>query len=85
MENVSDFVDTSGIRFYTSTKLKRMDAGVIELGLEYTDKMAIPPGEVSFPLTGYCTSACTAMVANVSSILKIVNVKFLFRVYHRKV
>lgn len=39
-----------------------MDAGVIELGLEYTDKMAIPPGQESFPLTGYCTSACTSMV-----------------------
>lgn len=39
-----------------------MDAGVIELGLEYTDKMAIPPLQESFPLIGYCTSACTAVV-----------------------
>lgn len=39
-----------------------MDAGVIELGLEYTDKMAIPPGQHSFLLSGYCVSECTAVV-----------------------
>ncbi|CAH1155572.1 unnamed protein product [Phaedon cochleariae] len=57
----SGLVDSSGVRFYVSDRLKRMDAGVIELGLEYTDKMAIPPGQELFPLFGYCTSACTAM------------------------
>lgn len=41
-----------------------MDAGVIELGLEYTDKMAIPPGQERFPLSGYCVSECTAVVRN---------------------
>ncbi|XP_056637105.1 tyramine beta-hydroxylase isoform X2 [Diorhabda sublineata] len=54
-------IDSSGIRFHISSKLKEMDAGVIELGLEYTDKMAIPPGQDSFSLTGYCISSCTAM------------------------
>ena len=39
-----------------------MDAGVIELGLEYTDKMAIPPKQVDFSLSGYCVSECTAVV-----------------------
>ncbi|CAH1968308.1 unnamed protein product [Acanthoscelides obtectus] len=57
----SDIVDSSGIRFHVSSKLKKMDAGVIELGLEYTDKMAIPPGQEQFRLTGYCTSVCTSM------------------------
>ncbi|XP_018564071.1 tyramine beta-hydroxylase [Anoplophora glabripennis] len=60
-EHRADFVDSSGVRFHVSTKLKKVDAGVIELGLEYTDKMIIPPGQESFPLTGYCTSACTSM------------------------
>uniref|UniRef100_A0A6P7GAW1 Tyramine beta-hydroxylase n=1 Tax=Diabrotica virgifera virgifera TaxID=50390 RepID=A0A6P7GAW1_DIAVI len=54
-------IDSSGIRFHISSVLKKMDAGVIELGLEYTDKMAIPPGQSRFSLSGYCTSACTAM------------------------
>lgn len=58
----SGFVDSSGLTFYVSSQLKEMDAGVIELGLEYTDKMAIPPGLDSFPLIGYCVSECTAVV-----------------------
>ncbi|XP_057655440.1 tyramine beta-hydroxylase isoform X1 [Diorhabda carinulata] len=61
-------IDSSGIRFHISSKLKEMDAGVIELGLEYTDKMAIPPGQDSFSLTGYCISSCTAMSLPVSGI-----------------
>lgn len=31
----------------------------MELGLEYTDKMAIPPGQTAFPLSGYCVADCT--------------------------
>lgn len=58
----SDFVDSSGIRFYITPKLRPMDAGVIELGLEYTDKMAIPPNQERFQLSGYCVSECTAVV-----------------------
>nr|XP_022905446.1 dopamine beta-hydroxylase [Onthophagus taurus] len=54
-------IDSSGIRFYYSPKLRRYDAGIIELGLEYTDKMAIPPHLNSFALTGYCVSECTAI------------------------
>lgn len=34
----------------------------MELGLEYTDKMAIPPGILGFPLSGYCIAECTQMV-----------------------
>jgi dopamine beta-monooxygenase len=41
------------------SKLRKYDAGVMELGLEYTDKMAIPPGELAFPLSGYCIAECT--------------------------
>lgn len=57
-----DVIDSSGIRLYISQKLKPMDAGVMELGLEYTDKMAIPPQQEIFSLSGYCISACTSMV-----------------------
>ena len=39
-------IDSSGIRFHVTTNLREYDAGVIELGLEYTDKMAIPPLQV---------------------------------------
>lgn len=36
-------VDSSGIRMRYTSKLRKHDAGVMELGLEYTDKMVISP------------------------------------------
>lgn len=39
-------IDSSGIRLVLTETLRKYDAGVIELGLEYTDKMAIPPHQV---------------------------------------
>jgi dopamine beta-monooxygenase len=56
---ISGMVDNSGMRIKYVDKLRKYDAGVMELGLEYTDKMAIPPGVFGFPLSGYCISECT--------------------------
>lgn len=80
----SDFIDSSGVRFHITNKLRGMDAGVIELGLEYTDKMAIPPGQEQFSLSGYCVSECTAVVRILLYIIIINkrNAEFLCRVYH---
>ncbi|NXY49014.1 DOPO hydroxylase, partial [Ceuthmochares aereus] len=55
--------DSSGIRLYYTATLRRYDAGIMELGLVYTPVMAIPPGEDSFILTGYCTDKCTQQVS----------------------
>ncbi|XP_064616993.1 dopamine beta-hydroxylase-like [Liolophura sinensis] len=52
-------IDQSGIRFYVTSSLRKYDAGIMELGLEYTNKMAIPPDQPHFHLTGYCVSDCT--------------------------
>ncbi|XP_055615641.1 tyramine beta-hydroxylase [Toxorhynchites rutilus septentrionalis] len=52
-------VDSSGMRINVVSKLRKYDAAIMELGLEYTDKMAIPPGQIAFPLTGYCIAECT--------------------------
>ncbi|KAH8290022.1 hypothetical protein KR044_000465 [Drosophila immigrans] len=52
-------VDSSGFRIKLSKTLRQYDAGVMELGLEYTDKMAIPPAQTAFPLSGYCVADCT--------------------------
>lgn len=57
-------VDSSGIRLYVTPNVRKYDAGVIELGLEYTDKMAIPPKLEDFTLSGYCIAECTAVVIN---------------------
>ena len=58
----ADWVDSSGLRLRYTAKLRQYDAGVIELGLEYTDKMAIPPAQPAYTLTGYCLPECTAVV-----------------------
>ncbi|CAG7731030.1 unnamed protein product [Allacma fusca] len=56
-----DWVDSSGMKFWVSEKLRQFDAGVMELGLEYTDKMAIPPRFHNFQLTGICNRECTSV------------------------
>lgn len=56
---VSGLIDNSGMKIKHTSKLRKYDAGVMELGLEYTDKMAIPPGVLGFPLSGYCIAECT--------------------------
>lgn len=55
-------VDSSGVRLYITREVRKYDAGVIELGLEYTDKMAIPPNQPDFTLSGFCIAECTAVV-----------------------
>lgn len=47
---------------YLTPTLRQFDGGVMELGLEYTDKMAIPPQQAAFALSGYCITECTAVV-----------------------
>ncbi|XP_053655726.2 dopamine beta-hydroxylase [Cherax quadricarinatus] len=54
-------VDSSGIALHYTSELRHHDAGIMELGLEYTSKMAIPPGMTAFTLSGYCVPECTAL------------------------
>ena len=51
------------MRFVVTEELRQYDAGIMELGLIYTDKMAIPPNEIKFPLHGYCLPQCSAVVS----------------------
>lgn len=71
-------VDSSGMRIKMVSKLRKFDAGVMELGLEYTDKMAIPPGQVGFPLSGYCISECTDLVIGFISIYFPLYIEFIY-------
>lgn len=50
------------MRINVVDKLRKYDAAIMELGLEYSDKMAIPPGQLAFPLSGYCIAECTEVV-----------------------
>lgn len=58
-EHKKGIIDSSGIRFYYTKMLRKHDAGIMELGLEYTDKMALPPGLPRWDLVGYCIPECT--------------------------
>ncbi|XP_077500682.1 tyramine beta hydroxylase [Amblyomma americanum] len=63
-----DYVDSSGITIYYTEELRPFDVGILEIGLEYTDKMAIPPLQPGFHLTGYCISECTRVALPKSGI-----------------
>lgn len=67
MQDVTTFflgiVDSSGMKIKIISELRQFDAAIMELGLEYTDKMAIPQGLTAFPLSGYCISDCTKAVS----------------------
>ncbi|KAG8195957.1 hypothetical protein JTE90_028931 [Oedothorax gibbosus] len=52
-------IDSSGITLTYTPTLRANDAGVMELGLEYTNSMAIPPRQADFQLTGYCVAECS--------------------------
>lgn len=54
----SNRVDHSGIRIYYTDHLRPIDAGILEVGLEYTDKNSIPPHTV-MNVRGYCVAECT--------------------------
>lgn len=56
---ISGETDSSGFKFIYTQNLRKHDAGVFEVGLEYTNKMAIPPGQAEFKLNGYCIAECT--------------------------
>lgn len=51
--------DSSGIKFYVTPTLRKFDAGIMEVGIEYINKMAIPPRQKTFKLVGDCISECT--------------------------
>ncbi|XP_034831774.1 tyramine beta-hydroxylase isoform X1 [Maniola hyperantus] len=57
----SDWVDSSGIVVHVTANKRKYDAAIMELGLEYTDKMAIPGGHAAFPLIGHCIPQCTGV------------------------
>ncbi|KAG7172985.1 Dopamine beta-hydroxylase-like [Homarus americanus] len=58
---LSGRVDSSGLALHYKNHLRQHDAGIMELGLEYTSKMAIPPHMTTFTLSGYCVPECTAL------------------------
>lgn len=60
-ELLSGVKDNSGMKMVITKELRPHDAGIMELGLVYTNEMAIPPGQSSFPLHSYCLPECSAV------------------------
>jgi len=58
-ELVSNKIDKSGFKIWYTTKIRRFNAGIIEVGTIYTPLMGIPP-QTTFQWDGYCPSKCTA-------------------------
>ena len=54
--------DSSGLRITYTPKLRQFDAGIIELGLIYSDANSIPPRQSAWPITGFCPTDCTDKV-----------------------
>ncbi|CAF0824212.1 unnamed protein product [Didymodactylos carnosus] len=52
-------IDHSGIRIYYTRELRKNDAAIMEVGLEYNPKNSIPPHLAAFRLSGYCLGPCT--------------------------
>lgn len=52
-------IDQSGIRLYYTPKIRRYDAAIMEVGLEYNEKNSMPPGRQEFRISGYCNRECT--------------------------
>jgi dopamine beta-monooxygenase len=54
-----DWIDSSGLKLYYTDHLRKFDVGVLEIGLEYTDKNSIPPSQSPFDMSSFCVSECT--------------------------
>lgn len=55
----SGVVDNSGVQFIVTPSLRQFDAGIMELGLVYSDANSIPPGQKAFAISGVCAPECT--------------------------
>ena len=46
-----------------TSQLREQEAGILEVGVTYNSKFAIPPGQRDWELTGYCLPQCTQQVS----------------------
>ncbi|CAJ0573153.1 unnamed protein product, partial [Mesorhabditis spiculigera] len=53
-------IDSSGLRLSFTPELRPFDAAMMAVGTHWSDSMMIPPGQLDFPLTGFCTPECTS-------------------------
>ncbi|XP_073234410.1 DBH-like monooxygenase protein 1 [Porites lutea] len=54
----TDFVDSSGLRFWYTERTRMYDSAVIFSGWDVSNFMMIPPKQKVWKITGSCPSAC---------------------------
>uniref|UniRef100_A0A7E4VLN4 Tyramine beta-hydroxylase n=1 Tax=Panagrellus redivivus TaxID=6233 RepID=A0A7E4VLN4_PANRE len=59
-KKIAGIIDNSGFRFTYTPNLRPFDAGIMELGLIYSDANSIPPRQTDFAISGYCVADCTS-------------------------
>ena len=55
-------IDSSGLRFYYTKRLRKYDAGVLVVGAFVDDRLTIPPKETNWEINGFCSEDCTREV-----------------------
>uniref|UniRef100_A0A915P047 DOMON domain-containing protein n=1 Tax=Meloidogyne floridensis TaxID=298350 RepID=A0A915P047_9BILA len=61
---LSGYTDSSGLKITFTKHLRLFDAGIMELGLIYSDANSVPPMQKAWPLTGYCPNECIYIFAS---------------------
>lgn len=51
--------DSSGLRLYYTSELRRYDAGLLSIGMDPNWRHIIPPGQQNVVSSGHCVSDCT--------------------------
>ena len=60
--DITDNIDSSGMRFTLTRMPRQYNAGVSGLGAEVNSNLFVPPNTDPFNIYGYCPSACTSRV-----------------------
>lgn len=60
--NQENVVDTSGLRFWTSEKLRPQDMKTTEIGYPVFNSQVIPPRQEKFVTVGMCPERCLSKV-----------------------
>jgi len=55
-------IDSSGMRFYYTKQLRKYEAGMLFIGAAVTTSLMIPPNQVDWETTGFCSADCTREV-----------------------
>lgn len=55
-------IDSSGLRFHYTKQLRKYEAGVLFIGTDVSRSLLIPPGQMDWKTTGFCSADCTKEV-----------------------